>query len=406
MRGEPQADVAAALWAPIEKGLVVASVKSARNGGTAALPVELLFAATPSYQFAHDRIQQAAYDCLEERERQTLHLKTGRELLRAVGELGGDMPVSAWSTSSTAPPRCSPTKSASGSRASTCAPRARSSRSPRTPPGSATSRRGSRSCLRGAWESQHALWFDLQRGASDVASWVGEYELCERRVTEGLAHAATLLEKAAFNVIAVRAGTMRPHTMPEAVNNGLEGLSLLGMDLPRAHLADTARVEVERARTLLARGLARPARPASQEEIALDEARLAMVLAAATPAWYVDPDVLKSSSRPGCSSMSDWATTRRPPSSMRPTRSSSSWRTDTKKRVSWPRARALLERFPSHAEEARTLLILGGHVEPLAGIPLTENIPLFRRGHRLAVEAGDLVYAGTASPTWCWRSRA
>src|SRR5262249_5167603 len=132
------------------------------------------------------------------------------------------------------------------------------------------------------------------RGAAEAASCVGEHERCAALVAEGLAHADTLVEKAAFYVVAVGAKIMRPETLRDAVRLGLEALRVLGVDVPRDDLAHTAREEIDRFRTLLSESSPLATPPVRAEEGGLDHARLAVVLMTMQAAWHVGSEVLPS----------------------------------------------------------------------------------------------------------------
>ncbi|XXT22619.1 AAA family ATPase [Sorangium sp. So ce429] len=89
----PPAEVAAALWGPLQEGLLVPLSADYRfvHSGDAAIAGELLDAPSlrVSYRFLHDRIQQAAYGLLDGAERQRLHRLIGRLLsASAAGSLG------------------------------------------------------------------------------------------------------------------------------------------------------------------------------------------------------------------------------------------------------------------------------------------------------------------------------
>jgi predicted ATPase len=81
VRQQPQRDVAAELWEAIAEGLVrPISASYEILTGSDALESEAV-----EYRFAHDRVQQAAYELIPTAERAALHLKVGRQLVEKFG---------------------------------------------------------------------------------------------------------------------------------------------------------------------------------------------------------------------------------------------------------------------------------------------------------------------------------
>ncbi|MEM9008826.1 MAG: AAA family ATPase, partial [Cyanobacteria bacterium P01_F01_bin.86] len=80
MAEQSQADTATALWPALQAGLVLPQSEIYKFYlGEAAAPSEQIDA-TLSYQFLHDRVQQAAYSLIAEDQRQGTHLKMGQLL--------------------------------------------------------------------------------------------------------------------------------------------------------------------------------------------------------------------------------------------------------------------------------------------------------------------------------------
>ncbi len=85
-------DVVTGLWLAIKEGLIVPLNGVILPLGTAHL--QFTGGAREqgdSYRFLHDRVQQAAYDLLTATERQTLHLRIGRQLRQVTGEIDGQL---------------------------------------------------------------------------------------------------------------------------------------------------------------------------------------------------------------------------------------------------------------------------------------------------------------------------
>src|SRR5262249_41919978 len=81
---QPLEQLASTLWGPIREGFIAPSTDGSRLISTRDGAPELPGALAPCYRFAHDRVQQAAYLLMEGREREAMHLRIGRALLRAV----------------------------------------------------------------------------------------------------------------------------------------------------------------------------------------------------------------------------------------------------------------------------------------------------------------------------------
>ncbi|WP_437320282.1 AAA family ATPase [Sorangium sp. So ce385] len=87
---QPPGEVAAALWDALREGLVVPLDPEYRfvHAGDAAVAGRLLEDPSfrVSYRFLHDRVQQAAYALVDEPERKRLHHRIGRLLAASLGE--------------------------------------------------------------------------------------------------------------------------------------------------------------------------------------------------------------------------------------------------------------------------------------------------------------------------------
>jgi transcriptional regulator with GAF, ATPase, and Fis domain/predicted ATPase len=389
---QPPEEVATALWAPLEQGLLVPSGRTGRWATVGRLPVELGSAAAPSYRFAHDRIQQVAYELNDVETRQSLHLRAGRELERVSAEFGGDAHISEVVDQLNRAAAILPVEE-------------------RTWLARLNLRAGEKAVAQTAhvvalgyfeqgltllpdeaWASEHRLWFALVRAAAEVASWVGEFERCDRLVAEGLRRAQTLVEKAAFYRVAVLGKTMRPETLADALKLGVEALRLLGCDIVLDDPVRTAAEEMERSGALLKEPAPTPS-PRNAEEQALDQARMDILLAMASPAWYLDVNIGKIVIAAGVRLFRKLGYN--PQTAFLFSAYAVCLAIDEKYEEAFAIgqiALSLVDRFPNPAEEARTLEVLAAHVLPWRA-PVTESVPLLRRGFRLGVQAGDLLFA-------------
>ncbi|APR80184.1 Signal transduction histidine kinase CheA [Minicystis rosea] len=388
-----QEEVAAALWAPLDEGLLVPSVKSLRHAPLAEAPVELRTAAAPSYRFAHDRIQRAAHDRLDARARQAMHLRVGRELLRAAGDLGADEYISEIVDQLDRGAGLLPIEEHRWlARLNQRAGRKAFAQSAH---GAALGyfEKGLELLSAAPWLDEHALWFELARGAAEAASCVGEHERCASLLAEGLAHADTLVEKAAFYMVAVRTESMRPQTVQNAVKLGLEALRVLGVEVPLGDPGRAVQNEMAPFCMLLSESSPPAAPPARSDDGELDQARLDVLLSMLSPAWYVDVAVFTSLVAAGI--RLDQRLGPGPQTAFVYACAANVLAMAEKYDQAFElatRAQALIKQFPNPTVEARVLLLVAGHVHPWR-LPIAESIPLLRQGFRLSAEAGDLLFA-------------
>jgi predicted ATPase/signal transduction histidine kinase len=386
-------EVAAALWAPLEEGLLAPA--SGRERRTQAKPthVELRTALAPQYRFAHDRIQQAACELADERRRKQLHLRIGRVLLARDGDADHSPRIAEIVDQlDRADELLSAAERAWLARLNLRAGEKVASQSAHA---SALGyfQKGLSLLPPEPWRLEHELWFALQSKAAAVASWIGEYERSQALVADGLAHADGVIEKSEFYAVAVSATAMRPETLHEALRLGGEALHMLGIDLPFEDLPRAAREEMDRCRDILNVALAHERPPATNAETALNQARLRLLSLMASPAWFLDANLCKVVVARAVQLFEQVG------KNAQTAFMYASYATMLAIDERYPEAyqlsvhtQELLQRFPNPAEEARVMVLLGGHIRPW-GAPVAESIPLLRRGFRLGVEGGELLYA-------------
>jgi predicted ATPase/signal transduction histidine kinase len=229
---EPLEAVAASLWTAVREGLLVAlePLQSLETG--------------PLYQFAHDRVQQAAYVLVPLGERQELHRRIGKHLLAQLGEgAPGDRIFEIGSHLNLAADRMSDPAErmdliALNARA---AQRARSSSAYGT--AVALLEQAIRLLPDDAWQSTRDLAFSLHRDLVECCFVSGNAESGEAWFARTSERARSPLEQASLCNIRVVAATLAGD-FPRAMGWGVKGLGLLGLELPSDDVLDAVTREI------------------------------------------------------------------------------------------------------------------------------------------------------------------
>jgi predicted ATPase/signal transduction histidine kinase len=183
------------------------------------------------FQFAHDRIQQAAEGLLSAERRTALHLRLGRlllarqaaqpegQLLAIVDQLnlGADLITDRAERLRLA---ALGLQAESGARAASA-----------FGPALEYCKRALQLLPADAWESEYSLAFALHRDAIECAFWTGEGPLGERLFEVALAHARDRLDRARLYCLRVNAA-FAATDFAAGIRRGREGLALLGVELP------------------------------------------------------------------------------------------------------------------------------------------------------------------------------
>ncbi|NMO13806.1 AAA family ATPase [Pyxidicoccus fallax] len=242
-------DAGPALWSLLREGLLVPEREGGppppEDGDAEDAPLE----PEAVYRFAHDRVRQAAYDLLTEDERRRLHHEIGRELLRgATGDTldarlfavvdhlhlglarpGGE--VEGWDVAELHYQAGLKAKAASAFGAALV-----------------YLRRGIALIPRAQWASRREQVFHLHKEAAECAYFSGEPVLAGELVRTALESAGSRLEQVELHDVQVLTRLMMGD-FKGAIQDGREGLRLLGMELPErdfdaALAAELAQVEV------------------------------------------------------------------------------------------------------------------------------------------------------------------
>jgi predicted ATPase/signal transduction histidine kinase len=275
VRELPLAEAAAALGEAATAGQV-----QALAGGAAGPRPE------DRFQFAHDRVQQAAYATLTEAERLALHLRIGRSLAGRDGQpifevvdqlnLGADLigdPAERLRVAGLGfeAERRARAASAFG-------------------PALEYLKRAIQLLPADAWRSEYQLVFDLHRDAVECAFWTGEGTLAAGLFQTALDHAASRVDRAELYRTRV-ASAFGAADFPGAVRWGREGLALFGIALPDADDRAAADAELARVEQRLAESSLDDllkAEPLREPELL---ARLQLLAPLQTAAYYVSPSL-------------------------------------------------------------------------------------------------------------------
>ncbi len=232
VRGAPATETARLLWPALERGFVQPLSKDyllLDLQGDSALPPDL----EVSFRFLHDRVRQAAYGLVPEEERAGRHRQVGLRLLeyaRAEGTLD-ERAFLILPHLSHAPEQISPHElrleladihlrtgrraKASGSYRTACE----------------LFRVGVALLHSSAWEAEHERTFTLQMELAESSYLASDLETAAQGFSALMEHARSSAQKA--SVLAMQA-TLASLTSQhaEAIRIGLEGLRLLGVEVP------------------------------------------------------------------------------------------------------------------------------------------------------------------------------
>ena len=254
---ESTAETAATLWEALQEGLVVPLdsdyrfLQATAENDASDLPASESF--DVSYKFLHDRVQHAAFSLVEDgRERET-HLRVGRLMLagrdpdtldEGLFDVVNHMNVGAELITSPAEKRTlARLNLAAGKRAKAAA----------AYQAAASYLGAGLPLLSGSsWEEDYELSLSLHVEQAECESIEGRFDQSDSLFDAALTHAKTKLELAHIYSLQVNL-CITAGRQPEAINAGLRGLSLFGIDIPSSEEARNALLarELEEVRTNL-----------------------------------------------------------------------------------------------------------------------------------------------------------
>jgi predicted ATPase/signal transduction histidine kinase len=396
VRDEPLDATARALWAPLERGLLVPAAE-ARFEWARGTPVELGAAVAPAFRFVHDRIRQVAYTSLPEGARRAEHLKIGRWLEQHAPAESFDAALETVADQLNRSGEELP----EGERLRSASFNERAGRKARAEAAYASAlgyfRAGLALLPQGACRGdRHDLWFALLKGGAECAGLTGEHALSEGLVERGLSQTEAVLEQAALRAIGILTNHLRGRNA-EALRHARDGLAALGVDLPDRLSSEIIRGECERAQTALRRRTDAHVLRAPPSGDPVDRARLKLLLAAIGSSWLSDPSGLHRvlSCRAAALASTMGST---PGSATAYVHYASVLAQHDEYGEAYRYGRlavALSERIADAAERSHVLFLLALHVNAWRA-PVAENLPLLQRSCALGMESGALDLAGFA----------
>ncbi|NUP07515.1 MAG: AAA family ATPase [Polyangiaceae bacterium] len=279
--GRSADDVVTELQPALREGLLRAEPADAALGGIA-------------YEFAHDRVQDAAYSLLTENEQRALHWEIGRDWLASSADIGADSRLfeiadqlnlgSSVVTTIEDKLELARLNRHAGTKAMESSAY-----------GSALAylRAGIAQLPSDAWHTHHELALSLHREAAECAYVTGEYAVSDALVDTGLAHSDTPIERADLHNLRVISETARAAWAP-ALRHGWAALAELGVEpVPKAEYV--ARIAEER-RAVDALSAVRPPEKLRSARLITDPQRqvtLRLLVNLQHVAWFVDRDLFE-----------------------------------------------------------------------------------------------------------------
>ncbi|MGP1387320.1 MAG: trifunctional serine/threonine-protein kinase/ATP-binding protein/sensor histidine kinase [Thainema sp.] len=239
---QSELETASALWKALQDGFVVPTndiYKFYQNSAVDCSPSAFQLAnrakeLTVSYKFLHDRVQQAAYSLIPDSQKQAAHLKVGQLLLNStspttleakifdiVNQLnkGSEIILPQSEKDSIAQLNLMAGKKAKASTAYQAAVDYLKS--------------GIHLLTDDSWQTHYALTFDLYREGAECEYLQGNLQQAEQWFDLALEHAHDVFKKADIYAVKMYLKMTQGDNIQASFEDGLKGLSILGMRLPR-----------------------------------------------------------------------------------------------------------------------------------------------------------------------------
>ncbi|MEM9093035.1 MAG: serine/threonine-protein kinase PknK, partial [Cyanobacteria bacterium P01_F01_bin.53] len=231
-------DTAEALWQSLQEGLIIPQSDIYKfyldNDSAESQAANHSQSEKITYKFLHDRVQQAAYTLIDEKQKQTTHLKIGQRLLDNVSETTREEKLFeivnhlnigvSLITEQTQRHSLSQLNLRAGQKA-------KASTAYQTAIEYLTT--GIDLLKPDCWQSQYILALTLHEVAAETALLCGDYEQMQQRAEVVLAEAATLSDRVKVYEIQIQAYASR-YQFAEAISLATKALKHFGIDLPSA----------------------------------------------------------------------------------------------------------------------------------------------------------------------------
>ncbi len=381
------------IWPAIEDGLVVPAQNTYNLARRVASLDEGTGPGQATLEFAHDRVQQAAYGLLSEHNRQALHHAIGRRLLDRAGDdldaklfeivdqfdLGEAHVVDAAERDSLIELNLAAGRKAKASAAYRAAFEYLTVARRHLP--------------ERAWDDRLDLTFTVHRELAESAYLAGEHATAEELVETSLGHASSKVAKAELYGLRVLAATVAGD-WTQALRWGREGLAVFGLEWPLEGLADAIAAEAAAVMKNLGTRKIEDLIDEPDVEDAGIRASMDLLSLLGAPAYFSGADVLtfivsravNLSLIHGPSQYSAFAYVFY--GGIHNTRTGQYDIGYAFGKL----ALAMAHRFGNRAEECRTVEVFGVLVHHWKA-PLRDGLPLLKEGFRAGVESGETAFA-------------
>ncbi|MBW4527937.1 MAG: AAA family ATPase [Phormidium tanganyikae FI6-MK23] len=347
------------------------------------------------YNFLHDRVQQAAYALIDDREKQAVHLKIGRllyanalegtssdHIFELVGHLNlgqslitqSDEKVKLADLNVQASLKAK--RAAAYSVAQDCLSNAESN------------------LTEAAWSENYELMFALHREKAEIEYLLSNFEESERLIQITLAQAKSVLEKAEIYQLLIVLYTMQSKYQ-SAIDTGRTALSFLNIDIPESDLQNAFKAELTIAETQLADQ--KISALLDQPEMLIPEERAAakLLTTLGAPTYFSNDDLwlisvmklVNLSLKQGLLSESTYGYSEYG-------LILGSMLGDYQAGYEFGQlSLKISERFNNQAEKCKGCLVVGGSVNHWVR-PLKEDAAIFMEGYQAGLESGELQFAG------------
>ncbi|MEH2125790.1 trifunctional serine/threonine-protein kinase/ATP-binding protein/sensor histidine kinase [Nostoc sp.] len=232
------AETAADLWKALQEGLVIPTTEVYKfyqqelEESIITSDSWMIDSTSCSYKFLHDRVQQAAYSLIPENQKQTVHLKIGRLMLRNISleereenlfklvnqlNLGVELITQPEEREELAKLNLTASHKAKISTAYEAAVE--------------YTNFGIKLLTEDCWQHQYDLALTLYSTSAEVAHLNGDFEQTEQLIQVILQHGKTLIDQVKAYEVRILSQVAQ-NRMWEAIKTGLHVLKILGIELP------------------------------------------------------------------------------------------------------------------------------------------------------------------------------